>query len=128
MSKINFSFLRNKFFLAGLLTGVVVTALVFILIISSNYPPPSDKTLKGTISGNGWIPSVGSTGVVTGSGNDCGYIFNDVVFENDPDHNTVRCHSTTWYSAGVEVECYSSNNDQFCQGGGASVGMIPTQY
>lgn len=126
MSKISFSFLRNKFFLAGLLTGVVITALVFILIISSNYPPPSNTTLKGTVSG-GWFPSVGSTGVVATSGNYCGYIYNDVVFDDDPNHGTFRCHSTALCSPGVPVECYSSNTGDFCQGGGPGVGIIPVQ-
>ena len=45
MKKINLTILKNKFFLAGLLSGVLISALALILVISSNYQVP-EKNLS----------------------------------------------------------------------------------
>jgi hypothetical protein len=125
MSKINFNFLRNKFFYAGLITGTAITALVFLFIISSHYPPPAKNTMTGTMTEPVWTPSVGEVGVVVASGNYCNYIYTDVTFDNDPNNSTLRCHSTVACAPGMQAVVISSNDGEFCQGGGVSVSINP---
>lgn len=127
MSKINFTFLRKKLFYAGLITGVFITAMLFILIISFHYPPAEKNKLTGTMMEDTWVPATGETGVVVSSGNTCNYYYCDVVFDNDPNHAVIRCHSSAPFSPSMDVEVYSSTGGDFCQGGGVSVGFIPGQ-
>ncbi|MHC1706972.1 MAG: hypothetical protein AB9842_05560 [Bacteroidales bacterium] len=127
MSKINFNFISNKFFLSGLITGVVITAAVFLVIISSNYPPPAKDKVSGTMSVQGWVPAVGESGIVVSSGSACGYTYVDVTFDNDPNNTVIRCHSDIQCAPSQQVVVYSYNSGEFCQGGGATIQIIPEQ-
>ena len=127
MSKINFSFIRNKFFIGGLFTGALITALVFLLIISSLYPPPAKNKMTGTMYGPVYVPSVGESGVVVSSGNECNYIYTDVTFDNDPNNGVIRCHSSVACAPSFQVIVASSNNGEFCQGGGIYVNVISAE-
>jgi hypothetical protein len=68
MRKNTFAFIRNKFFLTGLISGVVITGVIGLLVISPYFPPPEENQLKGTMSAVGYTPSVGDTGTVVSSG------------------------------------------------------------
>jgi hypothetical protein len=64
MKKNTFAFIRNKFFLTGLFSGVVITCVVGLLVISPYFPRPEEDLLKGTMSPVSYTPSVGDIGIV----------------------------------------------------------------
>jgi len=119
MNKINITFLKNKFFLFGLFSGVFISALVFILIISSNYKSPEKNKLKGTMGGT-YIPSVGDKGTAQSWGLDCRNKLGtcEVIFDNDPTHNYKHCH---YQGSTTRVEVVSVTDGAFCSGGGITV-------
>ena len=119
MNKINITYLKNKFFLAGLFSGVLISALVFILIISSNHQSPEKNKLKGTMGGT-YTPSVGDKGTAQSWGVDCRnkLVTCEVIFDNDPAHNYKHCH---YQGSASRVEVVSVNEGAFCSGGGITV-------
>jgi hypothetical protein len=122
MQKINFTFLRNRLFLAGLLSGALITALAFILIISSNYQSPEKNKLKGTMSAP-YTPSIGDEGTALAWGLECSNSigYSDVIFDKDPGHNTKHCH---YQGSAKRVKIVSIADGPFCSGGGITVNAI----
>lgn len=119
MKKINLTILKNKFFLAGLLSGVLISALALILVISSNYQVPEKNMVKGTISGS-YTPAIGDEGTALAWGLECEYTvgYSDVVFDKDPGHNTKHCH---YKGTAKRVKVVSITDGPCCAGGGISV-------
>ncbi|MFA6126307.1 MAG: hypothetical protein WC699_03285 [Bacteroidales bacterium] len=64
MNKLTFSFLKNKFFIAGFIAGLLVAFMVTIVFISPYLPSAEKNKLKGTLSGTGFEPAVGDKGKV----------------------------------------------------------------
>ncbi len=124
MTKLTFSFLTNKLFLSGLITGIVITGIAATLIFSANYPAPDKSIIKGTMAGTTYVPSVGELGMSQGTGTQCNNIYSDVIFDNDPNHTVIRCHSIGT-PAGVQVEVVSVNSGDFCAGGGIYLSQVP---
>ena len=118
MKKINFTFLRNKFFLAGFIAGVVISALLFVLITSVNNPSPDKSMLKGTMTGS-YVPAMGDQGTVQNNGSTCNYQYVDVIFDSDSSQGLIHCHSDG-VSAG-KVEITSITSGSFCSGKGIFV-------
>ncbi|MCK9218847.1 MAG: hypothetical protein PHF97_12140 [Bacteroidales bacterium] len=125
MKKIDFTFIKNRFFLGGLLSGVFISALAFVLIISSYNPSLEKNKLKGAMMGSSWSPSVGQTGIIQSSGNLCGYTYCYVKFDNDPNNESKLCHTEIVSIPTVEIQAIA--NGEFCQGGGIFVVAVPVQ-
>ncbi|MCK9205184.1 MAG: hypothetical protein M0P58_12225 [Bacteroidales bacterium] len=124
MKKIDFTFIKNKFFLIGLVSGALVSALTFILIISSSFPPPEKNKLKGAMAG-AYTPSIGEGGIILNSGTLCGYTYCYVKFDNAPNNESTLCHTDVVSMPNVEVKSISGG--EFCQGGGVFVEATPVQ-
>jgi hypothetical protein len=126
MNKISFSFIKNKLFLAGFISGVLITAVAFILIISSDYQAPEKNKLKGTMAGS-YKPAVGEKGTAQSWGLDCGNKLGscEVIFDNDRAHNYVHCH---YQGSATRVEVVSVTDGDFCAGGGVTVQAATSQY
>ncbi|MHC1706974.1 MAG: hypothetical protein AB9842_05570 [Bacteroidales bacterium] len=125
MSKINFTFIRNKFFLAGVFTGIILSALAVLIIVSTYYPIPPKNKVSGTIVEQSYNPVVGEEGTVQASGTYCGSVYCDVAFENDPNNSLVRCHFDYTLSPGTIVVVLGINSGDFCQGGGCYLSVQP---
>ncbi len=77
----------------------LIASIVFILIISSNYPPSDKNKLKGTASGT-YTPSVGEAGTRQGViSTNCG-TKPLVVFDSDPTQTPIICHQDDGIEAG----------------------------
>ena len=127
MSKINFRFIWKKLFLGGLFTGIVLSALVFFVVLSSHFPPVAKQKLTGTMSNNNYSPSLMEAGVVVSSGTYCGYSYSDVTLNGDPNQNLIRCHSDAGVNSEQPVLVSQISGGEFCQGGGIYVSVIPEQ-
>ena len=124
MKKLDFRFLRNKLFLSGLITGILISALAFILIMMPKYPAQDKGKIKGAMAANTYVPAVGDIGTIQSVGTQCNGNYSDVIFENDPNHNLFRCHSDP-ASVGSQVQVIVVNSGQFCSGGGIFLSIIP---
>jgi hypothetical protein len=125
MKKLTFSFLTDKLFLSGLITGIVISAIAFTLILSANSASPDKATIKGTMAGTTYVPSVGELGVAQSTGTQCNLEYTDVIFDNDPNHTVIRCHSDGSPSAGMQVQVVSVTSGEFCSGGGINLSIVP---
>jgi hypothetical protein len=124
MKKLDFRFLTNKLFLSGLITGIVISAFAFILIIGPKYPAQDKGKIKGTMAGTTYVPAVGDIGTIQSVGTQCNGNYSDVIFDEDPDHSVFRCHSDP-ASVGMQVEIAAVNSGQFCSGGGIFLSLVP---
>jgi len=102
--------------LSGLITGIVISAFAFTLIMMPKYPAQDKRKIKGTMPGTTDAPVVGDFGTIQGVGTQCNANFSDVVFDNYPDHTVFRCHSDP-ASPGEQVQVVFVNGGQFCSGG-----------
>lgn len=126
MKKISFTFITNKFFLAGFISGVLISAVACILIISSDNQPPEKNKLTGTLA-ESYKPAVGDKGKAQSWGLDCGNKLGscEVLFDNDRAHNYVHCH---YQGSATRVEVVSVIPGDFCAGGGVTVKAATSQY
>ena len=123
--KLNLTFFKNKFFISGLISGALIASMVFILIISSNYPPSDKNKLKGTASGT-YTPSVGDAGTRQGVvSTNCG-TKPLVVFDNDPTQTPIICHQDDGLEA-ARVIVTQVSSALFCPNGGVHVEMLVSQ-
>ncbi len=123
--KINLTFIKNRFFISGLISGALIASVVFILIISSSYPPTDTKKLKGTTAGN-YTPSVGDQGTRQGEvSTSCG-TKPLIVFDSDPTQTPVICHQDDGAPA-ARVIVTQVSSSLFCPSGGVHVEMLVSQ-
>jgi len=64
MKTYTFSFLKNRYFISGLVTGIILAFIVTIVIVLPYLPLPEKDMLKGTMSGGEFEPAVGDKGKV----------------------------------------------------------------
>ena len=124
MKKLDFTFLTNKLFLSGLITGIVISAFAFTLIMMPKYTAQDKGKIKGTMAGATYVPAVGEIGTIQSVGNQCNDDYSDVIFNNDPNHTVIRCHSAP-ATSGMQVAVILVNGGEFCSGGGIIVSVIP---
>ncbi len=118
--KLNLTFFKNKFFISGLISGALIASVVFILILSSNYPPSDKKKLKGTVSGT-YTPSVGDIGERQGfTPTTCG-MKPVIVFDLDPTHTPITCHEDVEPDQSTHVIVTQVSPAPLCQNGGIHV-------
>ena len=123
--KINLTFIKNRFFISGLISGLLIASVVFILIISSDYPPSDKKKLKGTAAET-YTPSVGDQGTRQGEiSTSCGTT-PLIVFDNDPTQTPVICHQDDGAPA-ARVIVTQVSSASFCPSGGIHVEMLVSQ-
>ncbi len=93
MRKNTFAFIKNKFFLVGLISGAVITFVVGLLVISPYFPPPEEDLLKGTMSPVSYTPNVGDVGKVYQADQmwDTGPLYSLVLFDGHLG-TPVYCH------------------------------------
>ncbi len=127
MKNLNFSFLTNKLFLSGLITGIVISAFAFTLIMMPKFTAQDKEKIKGTMAETTYVPAVGEIGTIQSAGTQCNNDYSDVIFNNDPNHTVIRCHSAP-ATPGMEVRVITVNGGQFCSGGGIIVSVIPVSY
>jgi len=105
MTKPTFRFLKDKSFIAGFITGVLITTVIALVVVSLYQPAPGEKALKGTLLN--WTPSVGDIGYIkwTGDSDSCGR-FIGVSFYNDPMGSLIICRPEGAIISGSEVKVY----------------------
>ena len=124
MKKLDFRFLTNKLFLSGLITGILISAFAFTLIMMPKFPAQDKGKIKGTMAGTTYVPALGETGTIQSVGTQCNGYYSDVIFNNDPNQTLIRCHSAP-ASVGMPVVVIAVNGGQFCSGGGILLSVVP---
>jgi len=124
MKKLNFSFLTNKLFLSGLITGIVISAFAFTLIMMPKFTAQDKEKIKGTMAETTYVPALGEIGIIQSGGTQCNNVYSDVIFNNDPNQTVIRCHSAP-ATVGAQVTAIAVNGGEFCSGGGIIVSVIP---
>jgi hypothetical protein len=51
MSRIDFTFIKNKLYISGFLSGLLLATIVAIIITAVYMPEVNSKKVKGTLSG-----------------------------------------------------------------------------
>lgn len=119
----NLNFIRNKFYIAGLISGLIITTATVLLVISFNERAPEKKMVKGTMLGN-WAPLVGEKGTVVQKGWACsGFtMFSNVQFDNSQG-GPIMCHPINQYAWQVQSRVVITNiaEGDFCENRGIFV-------
>jgi hypothetical protein len=126
MGKVNFSMIRSRNFIAGLVTGLIICAAAAILLISLYEGNPSKQMVKGSLLN--WTPAVGDLGTIkwTGDTDSCGrYV--GVKFYNDPTGALVICRPEGRIISGSEIRVTRIAEGQPCGNPSGGIYVIPTK-
>ncbi|MEI6455683.1 MAG: hypothetical protein WCO93_05290 [bacterium] len=126
MEKLTIGVIKNKIFIKGFITGLIIAAAVAILLVSLNQPTPGKQMVKGTLLS--WSPSVGDKGTIkwTGDTDSCGrYV--GVKFYNDPSGSLIICRPDGSTLSGSEVMVNRIADGQPCGNPPGGVWVSPSK-
>jgi len=107
----------NKSFVIGLASGIILSAVAVVIVLSVYTPGKIRTPLQGTQSGSSYSPSVGDEGTVVGWAEEdwptpCGiqhFVWPGVLWDNDPGSTAQGAEIGTCGSIGVGTRVVCTN-------------------